>query len=738
MPGLRTRLCLLVVAFVSMAAAMGSYAVAQTSAPEATEPPEAPAVEAADDTGAANNNPESAASGGDAELSQKVDSTEKVIVVLDASGSMWGQIEGQAKIDVARSVLKDLVDGWVSDAQLGLVVYGHRISGLCEGIETVVPLGPVDPDAFMAAVNGITPRGKTPISKAIQHAAEELDYRQERATVILLSDGLETCDADPCAVSKELEAQGKDFTTHVIGFGLTENETEQLSCVANNTGGELFNATNAVELTDALAETVRAVQGIDGMPFPIPKPDLTKLNEKVQPTKPKTGTEAAIAAASQATEPETIPESQGLKLSGTVCEDCELLAAGLYWQIFETAENISGLRKVVKNSSQAQVQLNLPTGKYHVQGKYGNAIHAFNVEVFDGQLTDRVVNFDAGTLRVHAVATEGGDVIDGSVNYRVYAAADNADGTRDEVDHSGEAEPVFILPAGNYEVVATHGRAIARENIEIVGGGSQDLILDMNVGYLKLRASATEGGDPVTDSLYYRVYDSHVDIRGSREQVDSSGDAAPEFRLPGGSYRVTVQHGGASAEMDVTVEPGAVTEQTLNLNVGYLALSARATEDNPLLDRRLYFRVYEPELNFRGTRTQIEGTGTENPVFRLPAGDYYVRAEHGKAAAEDMVTVTAGSQTNHTLITHSGTLQVFAATGPDEPRIPRGVFYRVLQAQPDTQGHRAEIDSSGSGSPMFVLPEGDYYVTAERNGQTFGTDVSVVAGEQVPVTIIIE
>ena len=210
------------------------------------------------------------------------------------------------------------------------------------------------------------------------------------------------------------------------------------------------------------------------------------------------------------------------------------------------------------------------------------------------------------------------------------------------------------------------------------------------------------------------------------------------FKLPGGTYRVTVQHGEASAEMDVTVEPGVVTEQKLNLDVGYLALSARASEDSALIDRRLYFRVFEPELNFRGTRTQIEGTGTENPVFRLPAGDYYVRAEHGKASAEDMVTVEAGGRTEHTLITHSGYLQLYAATGPGEPRIPRGVFYRVFDAELDTRGGRTQIDSSGSGSPMFVLPEGDYYVTAERNGQSFGTEVSVVAGAQVPATIIIE
>lgn len=49
----------------------------------------------------------------------------------------------------------------------------------------------------------------------------------------MVSDGKETCDADPCAAAKELEANGIDFTVHVVGFDLTDEETAQLQCVAD-------------------------------------------------------------------------------------------------------------------------------------------------------------------------------------------------------------------------------------------------------------------------------------------------------------------------------------------------------------------------------------------------------------------------------------------------------------------------------------------------------------------------
>jgi Ca-activated chloride channel family protein len=50
----------------------------------------------------------------------------KAIIVFDASGSMWGQIDGKPKISIAKDALKDVVRNWNNNTQLGLMVYGHR------------------------------------------------------------------------------------------------------------------------------------------------------------------------------------------------------------------------------------------------------------------------------------------------------------------------------------------------------------------------------------------------------------------------------------------------------------------------------------------------------------------------------------------------------------------------------------------------------------------------------------
>ena len=178
------------------------------------------------------------------------------MLVLDGSGSMWGQIDGKAKITIAKDVLGELLADLPAERRLGLMAYGHNRKGDCADIEKLAPIG-TDREAIAAAVKGISPKGKTPMADSIKLAAEELQYTERKATVILISDGIETCEPDPCGVAAALEAAGADFTAHVIGFGVTEeNDQAQLRCLAENTGGKFVSASNADELGQALETTV--------------------------------------------------------------------------------------------------------------------------------------------------------------------------------------------------------------------------------------------------------------------------------------------------------------------------------------------------------------------------------------------------------------------------------------------------------------------------------------------------
>ena len=196
------------------------------------------------------------------------------ILVLDGSGSMWGQIDGVNKIVIARNVIADLLEDMADEVSLGLTVYGHRERGNCADIQTLVEPAPFTQDRILEAVNAINPRGRTPMADAVVAAAQSLRHTEEPATVILVSDGIENCNPDPCVIAAELEASGVAFTAHVIGFDVAEEAEAlaQMQCIADNTGGSFLTADNAAELSQALQQVVQA-----------PVPVLTRIEALVTP-----------------------------------------------------------------------------------------------------------------------------------------------------------------------------------------------------------------------------------------------------------------------------------------------------------------------------------------------------------------------------------------------------------------------------------------------------------------------
>ncbi|MEZ5545009.1 MAG: VWA domain-containing protein [Lysobacteraceae bacterium] len=200
-------------------------------------------------------------------LAGPVLAAENVAIVLDASGSMWGQIEGRTKIEIAREAVGRMVSGWDAGNGIGLIAYGHRRKGDCSDIQTLIPVGPLEGDVFMDTVNALNPKGMTPLSQAVIDAAQALRFSEQKATVILVSDGEETCHLDPCAVGTQLAKDGVDFTAHVIGFDVQNPAHQaQLRCLAENTGGRYFNARDAGELGAAMQGAV----GVSTQPPPPP------------------------------------------------------------------------------------------------------------------------------------------------------------------------------------------------------------------------------------------------------------------------------------------------------------------------------------------------------------------------------------------------------------------------------------------------------------------------------------
>jgi Ca-activated chloride channel homolog len=175
------------------------------------------------------------------------------MLVVDSSGSMWGQISGVAKRDIAREAIKTLTEQQPKLAAAGLIAYGHRKANDCADIEILRPPNATTP-SIAELVDKLQPLGKTPMTDAVKEAARVLTIEENRSTIVLVTDGVETCEADPCAVGAELEKAGIDLTVNVVGFDLTASQGEKIRCLAEQTGGRYYDAKDAKSLTEALNE----------------------------------------------------------------------------------------------------------------------------------------------------------------------------------------------------------------------------------------------------------------------------------------------------------------------------------------------------------------------------------------------------------------------------------------------------------------------------------------------------
>jgi len=209
----------------------------------------------------------------------------RMLFVFDASNSMNAFWDNQPKINTARELLmRSLQDlEGQPDLELALRVYGHQTpiqAGKqdCDDTKLEVPFSPNSIPDMKRKLQGLRCLGTTPIARSLEKAATDFPEtdrskgaRPVRNIIILITDGIEACDEDPCAVSRALQAKGIVLKPFVIGVGLTENDRYNLQCVGNYYDAstpELFEHVLKVVVTQALNSTTAQISLMttDGRP----------------------------------------------------------------------------------------------------------------------------------------------------------------------------------------------------------------------------------------------------------------------------------------------------------------------------------------------------------------------------------------------------------------------------------------------------------------------------------------
>ncbi len=184
-----------------------------------------------------------------------------IALVLDASGSMNARLsDGATRIDAAKAAVADVIGKLAAETRLALRVYGHqspRAQKDCKDTALLVPFGAVGDNrsAVLEASRGVQAQGYTPITYVLKLAAEDLAREDAGSRVVMLvSDGKETCEGDPCATAKALADADAKLVVHTIGVGVDAATKFQLQCIADMARGTYFDATSESELARVLGE----------------------------------------------------------------------------------------------------------------------------------------------------------------------------------------------------------------------------------------------------------------------------------------------------------------------------------------------------------------------------------------------------------------------------------------------------------------------------------------------------
>jgi Ca-activated chloride channel family protein len=187
----------------------------------------------------------------------------KVELVLDVSGSMRARdIDGQSRMSAAKQAFDDVLDSVPQGVQLGIRTLGADYPGNdrktgCKDTRQLYPVGPLDRTEAKTAVATLQPTGWTPIGPALRAAADDLKGGDGTHRLVLITDGEDTCPPlNPCDIARDIAAQGIHLTIDTLGLIPDSSTRNQLSCIAEATGGTYTTVQHRQQLTTKVKQLV--------------------------------------------------------------------------------------------------------------------------------------------------------------------------------------------------------------------------------------------------------------------------------------------------------------------------------------------------------------------------------------------------------------------------------------------------------------------------------------------------
>lgn len=164
--------------------------------------------------------------------------TKRILFIVDASGSMKSEWKGKNKWEVAKRLITKTIDSIEKvdrNVEFAVRLFGHQFpkeEDNCEDTKLEVSFRKYNGVNITNKLNKITPQGHTPIAFSIYSCLNDFPLDPNaKNSIVLVTDGMEDCDGDICALGLQLEQKRITMKPFIIGMGLKEEEKGMFDCI---------------------------------------------------------------------------------------------------------------------------------------------------------------------------------------------------------------------------------------------------------------------------------------------------------------------------------------------------------------------------------------------------------------------------------------------------------------------------------------------------------------------------
>ncbi|MEO1609859.1 MAG: VWA domain-containing protein [Pseudomonadota bacterium] len=630
-----------------------------------------------------------------------------VVIVIDGSGSMWGNLPGtsKSKFTASSNALQETLKGLSNKPDIGLVAFGQKPRGGCNEVETLLEVQTYDPDRISGAIKQINPQGRGPVVKGLNKAGKILDVSAPPRNIFIINDDPDNCNKDICAAAKSLKQRLPDIRVHALTLAPKQADKGAMACLAEVTGGRVIEAANAKEAVAGM-QAIMADINRDGS-APSTAPGATAFEDN--------GTAKAGALNLPLKRERAVPNTPGLMLQALLEENGAILQDGLMWKIIRLENNVE---KVIKHTTESAPSVALQPGRYSVALRTAGLVRHQEIEVKEGRRTVAPFNLEVAAIALSSVLVEGGPRVEDAK----FTISKIDGSTPDDVVWSGMAPRVpLIIKPGEYKLEVSAGRVSQSHAFSASAGEQINLIVPLNAGYLKIKTTQLDQALLVNSSAVVSIQTDDPTKPSGRRLVARSIQANPNFLLDPGTYYVKAEGAPSANEERVVIAAGQIVERILTVTRMRLSVTSRFQGSTTKINKNIRYRIWPSETNTVPALT----SSSPAPEFDLFPGRYRIEARVGK---QNAVTVrnfetTPSPDGKIVLDLDAGTVAL------KTPQLYPDTSWEIRDAADQT------IWRTMKAQPTLTLKSGRYKVIAEVKNEILTRDILIESGRHINVEI---